>query len=162
MPLQILYDNITKLDPVPDIIVNAANPQLQMGSGVCGAIFKAAGATSLQEACDERADDLPIGDTFITDGFNLCKYIFHTVGVVYGTANGNEKALLENCYGSALRAFRYKMQTEGVRSIAFPLISAGIYGYPKEEVLHIAVTAILDYLQDNDVDIDVKLVLWNG
>lgn len=122
MPLEIIRNDITTRQV--DMIVNAANHTLQMGGGVCGAIFNAAGATGLQAACDEIGE-CPVGEAVLTDGFGLrAKKIIHTVGPVWQGGLADEKQLLTNCYQSSLvLAVRH-----GYGSIAFPLISSGIYG----------------------------------
>lgn len=147
MPFNIVRNDITKMEV--DVIVNAANTELQMGGGVCGAIFKAAGAAQLQAACDKLAP-IKTGEAVITPGFRLpAKYIIHTAGPVYKDGSHGEAELLRACYINSLElATRNECE-----SIAFPLISSGIYGYPKEEALHIATTAIHDFLAEHDMDV---------
>lgn len=155
MPFSIVAGDITELSV--DAIVNAANSQLAMGGGVCGAIFHKAGPLELQHACDSMAP-VQTGDAVITPGFALpAKYIIHTVGPVYSPGQAAQYAqLLRSAYLSALDlAWENKCQ-----SIAFPLISSGIFGYPKAEALDIAVTAIRDFLKDHD-DLDVQLVMYD-
>ena len=151
MPLNIICADITKL-PV-DAIVNAANTGLQMGGGVCGAIFKAAGAAELQAACGKLAP-IETGGAVITPGFNLpAKHIVHTAGPVYKDGRHGEAELLRACYLHSLElAAQHKCE-----SIAFPLISSGIYGYPKEEALRIATNAIHDFLADHTMDISLAV-----
>ena len=145
MPLEIVRNDITTMKV--DAIVNAANTELQMGGGVCGAIFNAAGATNLQAACDEIGI-CPVGEAVRTEGFQLpAKHIIHTVGPIWKGGAHNEEALLINCYKNAL----ILAVTEGYESIAFPLISSGIYGYPKEQALQIAITTISEFLKDHDL-----------
>ena len=157
MPFKIILSDITKLRV--DAIVNAANTQLQMGGGVCGAIFSAAGADKLQDACDRLAP-IKTGEAVITQGFNLpAKYIIHAAGPVYRDGKQGEEALLHSCYTNSLElAIKH-----GCESIAFPLISSGIYGYPKAEALRVATDAIRDFIthRENTVlyDIDVSLVV---
>jgi O-acetyl-ADP-ribose deacetylase (regulator of RNase III) len=132
MPFHIVRQDITKMKA--DAIVNAANTTLEMGGGVCGAIFKAAGASELQAACKKLAP-IQTGDAVITPGFGLpAKFVVHTAGLVYrGGKNGKEEQL-RLCYINSLkRAVENKCE-----SIAFPLISSGIYGYPKDEALRVA------------------------
>lgn len=148
MPFTIVRQDITKMQV--DAIVNAANTDLAMGGGVCGAIFKAAGAVRLQEVCD-KVSPIKTGEAAITPGFKLpAKYVIHAAGPVYrqwDTAQ-NEK-LLRSAYTESL-----KLALEnGCESIAFPLISSGIYGYPKEEALRVAVSAIKNFLAENDMDV---------
>ncbi|MDF2067792.1 macro domain-containing protein [Bacillus sp. Cr_A10] len=145
MPLEIVRNDITKM--TVDIIVNAANVSLQMGGGVCGAIFQAAGAEQLQKACNEIGE-CPVGEAVITDGFQLqAKHIIHTVGPIWRGGSQNEEALLTACYGNALSlAKQYNC-----KSIAFPLISSGIYGYPKEQALQVAISTISAYLMEHEM-----------
>ena len=153
MPLTIIQNDITKLSV--DAIVNAANTSLQMGGGVCGAIFNAAGAGKLQAACDELAP-IKTGEAVITDGFDLpAKFIIHTAGPVYDDGKHGEEELLRSCYINSLRL----AVENDCQSIAFPLISSGIYGYPKAEALDVATTAIRDFI--NEHDINVSLVVFD-
>ena len=153
MSFEIINKDITKLDV--DAIVNAANTSLKMGGGVCGAIFKAAGINELQEACDKLAP-ISTGDAVITDGFNLnAKYIIHTAGPVYNPANPEEsEKLLVKSYRNSLKLAK----ENNIKSIAFPLISAGIYAYPKNEALEIAKTTIEDFLSKNEMDIYLIII----
>ena len=153
MPFTIIRNDITKLRV--DAIVNAANTSLQMGGGVCGAIFSAAGADRLQKACDALAP-IKTGEAVITHGFDLpAKYIIHTAGPVYIDGKHGEEALLRSCYTNSLE-LAVKHDCE---SIAFPLISSGIYGYPKAGALRAATAAILDFIGKNDID--VSLVVFD-
>jgi Predicted phosphatase homologous to the C-terminal domain of histone macroH2A1 len=133
-----------------DAIVNAANTDLQMGGGVCGAIFKTAGERELQTACDKFAP-IKTGEAAITPGFALpCKYVIHAAGPVYRYWNAEQsKKLLRSAYAKSLRL----AAENGCESIAFPLISSGIYGYPKDEALQVATSAIQDFLVDHDMDV---------
>ena len=148
MPFTIVRQDITKMKV--DAIVNAANTDLQMGGGVCGAIFKAAGAAQLQAACDKLAP-IKTGEAVITSGFDLpAKFVIHAAGPVYRYQNAEQsEKLLRSAYMESLRlAIENKCE-----SIAFPLISSGIYGYPKDEALQVATAAIQDFLINNDIDI---------
>lgn len=147
MPFQILHNDITNMNT--DVIVNAANSKLLMGGGVCGAIFKAAGKKKLQKECEE-INYCPVGNAVITKAYNLkAKYIIHAVGPIYKDGNSNEANLLKSAYESSLKL----AEDYNLKSIAFPLISSGIYGYPKEEALNIAVSTIKEFLSHNDMDI---------
>ena len=145
MPLEIIRNDITKMKV--DAIVNAANTELRMGGGVCGAIFQAAGAVELQEACN-KIGECPTGQAVITDGFKLpAKYIIHTPGPIWqgGSKKGSSTAQ------SSLRELLDISTNHQCESIAFPLISTGIYGYPKEEALQIAVSTISSFLLHHDI-----------
>ena len=148
MPFTIVRQDITRMHV--DAIVIAANTELRMGGGVCGAIFQAAGASALQAAC-AKAAPIPTGGAALTPGFNLpAKYIIHAAGPVYSPQNAAQsERLLRSAYLESLRlALRHRCV-----SIAFPLISSGIYGYPKEDALRVATTAIGDFLMQHDMDV---------
>lgn len=153
MPFKIIRNDITKMKT--DAIVNAANVRLKMGGGVCGAIFAAAGAEKLQVECD-KIGRCEVGEAIITSGFNLtAKYIIHTVGPIWEGGGNNEAELLYNSYKDSL-----KLALENnVKSIAFPLISTGIYGYPKDGAIRIAISAISEFLLENEMD--VYLVIYD-
>jgi O-acetyl-ADP-ribose deacetylase (regulator of RNase III) len=132
-----------------DAIVNAANAALQMGGGVCGAIFKAAGAADLQAACDKLAP-IQTGEAVITPGFRLSsKYVIHTAEPVYRDGKSGEEAQLRACYLNSLK----RAVENACESVAFPLISSGIYGYPKDEALWVATTAIREFLEEYYLDV---------
>lgn len=154
MPLRIVRDDIT-LQRV-DAIVNAANEWLRRGGGVCGAIFEAAGASELQDACNQIGH-VDTGSAVATPGFTLpARHIIHTAGPRWrGTAD--DRRLLASCYASSLALAR----DLGDRSIAFPLISSGIYGCPKDQALAIATGAIRSFLEGDDTDMEVTLVLFD-
>jgi O-acetyl-ADP-ribose deacetylase (regulator of RNase III) len=121
-----------------DAVVNAANAGLRGGGGVDGAIHRAAGAAKLQEACRAIGGCAP-GDAVVTEGFDLpARFIIHTVGPVWRGGLGGEAETLASCYGSALAV----ADEVGARSVAFPAISTGAYGYPGEEAAAIAVAAV--------------------
>ena len=155
MPLTFLRADITTLSC--DAIVNAANTKLLPGGGVCGAIFKAAGFLPLALAC-RKIGSCAVGDAVMTKGFKLkAKAIIHTVGPVYGKDPANQERLLGDCYRNSLRL----AAENGFESIAFPLISSGIYGYPKDKALSIATNAIKDFLQASETDMQVFLVVYD-
>lgn len=153
MPLTILRNDITTMNV--DAIVNAANTQLKSGGGVCGAIYKAAGASELTKAC-QALSPIDIGQAVITPGFKLkAKHIIHAAGPIYQDGLHHEKDLLIATYQNSLTlAFE-----KGCQSIAFPLISSGIYGYPKEEALSVAIDTIKDFLETHELD--VSLVVYD-
>jgi O-acetyl-ADP-ribose deacetylase (regulator of RNase III) len=159
MPFNIIRADITTLKV--DAIVNAANTDLAQGGGVCGAIFSAAGADKLQSACD-KLSPIKTGEAVITPSFKLpAKYIIHAAGPVYRDGNHGEEALLCAAYTNSLkRALENKCE-----SVAFPLSSSGIYGYPKADALRVATAAIGDFLAcclpDMDHDIAVTLVVFD-
>ncbi|MFD1928338.1 macro domain-containing protein [Sporosarcina siberiensis] len=147
MPLEIVRNDITRMEV--DVIVNAANSALQEGGGVCGAIFSASGAGKLQAACNEIGS-CSVGQAVMTEGFQLkAKKIIHTVGPIWHGGSSNEEHLLSNCYkNSLLLAVEH-----GYESIAFPLISTGIYGYPKEQAIQIAISTISSFLMDHEIHV---------
>jgi O-acetyl-ADP-ribose deacetylase (regulator of RNase III) len=153
MPFNIIRTDITTLKV--DAIVNAANTDLAMGGGVCGAIFSAAGADKLQAACD-KLSPIQTGDAVITPGFKLlAKCVIHAAGPVYRDGKHGEEALLRAAYTNSLkRAVENKCE-----SVAFPLISRGIYGYPKADALRVATAAISDFLAEHDIA--VTLVVFD-
>ena len=136
MPFQVIHADLTTL--AVDAIVNAANPALREGGGVCGAIFCAAGRAQMQAACD-RIGGCAVGDAVITPGFQLpARYVIHTPGPVWRGGKAGEEALLASCYTRSLEV----AVAQGLVTVAFPLISAGIYGYPQAETLRVAKSAI--------------------
>lgn len=152
MPIQILRNDITKMNV--DVIVNTANKALKPSSGVNGAIHKAAGPLLANEC--KLLGGCKTGQVKLTHGYDLpCKYVIHTVGPVWHGGGHGEKDLLAACYRNALELARDK----GCESIAFPLISTGVFGYPKKEALSVAMHTISDFLMD--ADMDVFLVVFN-
>ena len=159
MPFEIVRSDITTMHT--DAIVNAANTALQQGGGVCGAIFKAAGENELQRACN-AIGRIQTGQAVITPGFRLhAKYIIHTAGPVWRGGGEGEEEQLKSCYRNSLRLAK----ENGCNSIAFPLISSGIYGYPKEQALRAAADTIRGYLDaqspDDENDITVYLCVFD-
>ncbi|MDI9485869.1 MAG: macro domain-containing protein [Bacillota bacterium] len=147
MPFTIVRQDITRMET--DAIVNAANTALAKGGGVCGAIFAAAGSAKLEAACRKLAP-IETGEAVITSGFDLpAKYIIHTAGPVYRDGASGEAEKLRSCYANSLRL---AVET-GCESIAFPLISSGIYGYPKKEALRVAMDAVQSFLQSHELDV---------
>ncbi|HOF12880.1 MAG TPA: O-acetyl-ADP-ribose deacetylase [Spirochaetota bacterium] len=152
--IHIIQGDITKMDV--DAIVNAANPSLLGGGGVDGAIHRAAGPQLLEE-CRTLGGAKP-GEAKITKGYRLpAKYVIHTPGPVYRGGNQHESTILKNSYHNSMQlAKQYNC-----RSIAFPAISTGVYGYPKDEACRIAIDTVLDFMQKENFLIDVYFVLFD-
>ena len=152
--------DITRQDV--DAIVNAANSTLMGGGGVDGAIHRAGGARLLEECLEIRRtqhrEGLPTGEAVITTGGNLpARHVIHTVGPVYGQHGGREAELLARCYQNSLRlAARH-----GLRSIAFPAISTGAFGYPRAEAASVASKAIESFLANDKGSVrEIRLLFF--
>ena len=152
--IEIHKNDITRLST--DAIVNAANERLAEGGGVCGAVFRAAGSSELAKEC-ARYGHCNTGDAVITSACNLksVKYIVHAVGPIYRDGKHGEPEQLYNCYKRSLSLAKENR----CRSIAFPLISSGIFGYPNDEAWRIALKACTDFIAENpDCDISIVFV----
>lgn len=136
-----------------DAVVNAANSGLWEGGGVCGAIFRAAGSAEMTKACNEigHCDE---GSAVITPGFALpAKYVIHAVGPRYTDGNHDEPKLLYSAYKQALLLAK----ENGIHSIGFPLISAGIFGYPVDKAWRKAIQACRDFITNNP-DYEMEII----
>jgi O-acetyl-ADP-ribose deacetylase (regulator of RNase III) len=161
MPIEVIQGDITRL--AVDAIVNAANEALSGGAGVDGAIHRAAGL-ELHEAC--RAIPFvrphvrcPTGEARITPGFALpARQVIHTVGPVWHGGNRGESALLASCHRESLRL----AAEHGARTIAFPAISCGVFGYPPELAAPVAIAAIREWLNAHALPADVLLCCFKA
>ena len=139
-----------------DAIVNPANSSLQMGGGVCGKIFAAAGVEAMEKACQEIGRCSP-GSAVITPGFALpASFVIHAVGPVWEGGSSGDAEILAQAYRSSLAL----ASSHSLKSISFPLISSGIYGYPKNQAIQIAMGAIRNFLAEEE-DMEVFLVLYD-
>ena len=155
--LKIILGDITKQGV--DVVINAANRELSGGSGVNGAIRKA-GGPEIQKYCEElrattHPNGLPAGHSVMTPGGKLpAKWIIHTVGPKYGLENGKEAELLASCYRTALGL----AEKHGLKTVAFPAISTGVYGYPMDEAAKVAAEAIKQELPKLNKVQEIRLV----
>ena len=153
MSFSVIYGDIT--EQVCDAIVNAANKTLLGGGGVDGAIHRAAGSELLAECA--TLGGCETGQAKITKGYNLpAKFVIHTVGPVYRDGKHGEEELLASCYRNSLSL----ALANGCKSVIFPLISAGVYRYPKEEAKEVARREICRFLAETGDTMDVKLILF--
>jgi O-acetyl-ADP-ribose deacetylase (regulator of RNase III) len=156
--LSLTVGDITKQKT--DAIVNAANSSLMGGGGVDGAIHRAGGPKILEECMKirEKQGGCDTGEAVITTGGNLpVKYVIHTVGPIWGGGNRREPELLANCYKNSL-----KLAVEnGIKTISFPSISTGAYGYPMDQAANVALKAVIDFLKKDDSLEEVVFVLFN-
>ena len=152
MPIKIVENDITKMEC--DAIVNAAKKSLLGGGGVDGAIHKAAGKGLLLECI--TLGGCKVGQAKITKGYKLpAKFVIHTVGPKWKGGKKGERERLESCYWESLKI----AVDNNCQSVAFPLISSGVYGYPKEEAMKIAVDTISEFLAEHDIM--VYIVVFN-
>ena len=152
--IKIIKRGITKMKV--DAVVNAANSQLSYGGGVCGYIFDDAGVANMQKACN-AIGGCKTGHAVITPGFNLpAQYVIHAVGPIWNDGEHDEKKLLYSAYKQSLLLAK----KNNLHTIAFPLISAGIYGVPKDIAWRKALQACNDFIKNNpDYEMDISFAV---
>lgn len=158
--VRVAVGDITRL--ASDAVVNAANGSLLGGGGVDGAIHRAGGPGILEECHEIRRTrypgGLPAGEAVITTaGLLPARYVIHTVGPVWGREGGREAELLAACYRNSLALAAER----ALRSVAFPSISTGAFGYPRERAAEVASTAVSDFLRGNEAPAEVYLVFFS-
>ncbi len=152
--IKLMHGDITKLDV--DAIVNAANRSLLGGGGVDGAIHRAAGP-DLLEYC-RTLNGCNTGEAKLSPGFNLpAGFVIHTVGPVWNGGNSNEPELLKNAYLNSLKIAKEKK----FKTVAFPNISTGVYGFPKRPAAEIALNTVKEFLSENEFPEEVWFVVFD-
>lgn len=147
MALHIVQGDLVRMET--DAVVNAANAALIEGGGVCGAIFANSNREALSRACRELSP-CPTGSAVITKSYGLkAPYIIHAVGPVWKGGNSKEPELLKSAYKKSLSLAREK----GLKSVVFPLISGGIYGYPKEQAMEVAIRSIEEFIKEHPMEV---------
>jgi O-acetyl-ADP-ribose deacetylase (regulator of RNase III) len=156
--ISLLLADITKQKTVA--IVNAAHSSLLGGGGVDGAIHRAGGRKILEECIKirEKQGGCKTGEAVITTGGNLpAKYVIHTVGPIWRGGNNRESELLANCYTNSLKL----AMKNAIKTISFPAISTGVYGYPIEKAAPVALKTVINLVQENDFFDQVVFVLYD-
>jgi O-acetyl-ADP-ribose deacetylase len=152
-----IQGDITRQDV--DAIVNAANEAMRGGGGVDGAIHRAAGPKLLEECIRKHPDGCPTGEARLTSGHDLpARYVIHTVGPVYRDGNSGEPELLAACHRNSIAL----AAENGIETLAFPAISTGVYGYPKEAAAEVTLAALAEALAVYDGVTAVRVVLFSA
>ncbi|MEE4198103.1 MAG: O-acetyl-ADP-ribose deacetylase [Bacteroidales bacterium] len=152
--IKLIQGDITKLNV--DAIVNAANKSLLGGGGVDGAIHRAAGRELLEEC--KTLNGCETGEAKITKGYKLpAQYVIHTVGPVWHGGNNEEHKLLANCYKNSLKL----AAEQNIKSLAFPNISTGVYGFPKDQAAKIAINTVKEFLKQKNKIENVYFVCFD-